>query len=172
MFVQEADKANVLSFLSDLHTALSTTISNECTSEPTFTAPQIKDLLKIALHAARQTKRFGHVGDVWKSADWEDVKTKLEGSERFKSSGGLHAMVKQLVALGQGPQGKGEGKKGKKDKEKKSGKEKEKDGIVDDAPEIEAEVAGKKAKRKAEADAPGPEPAKKKKAKKSAKVDA
>ncbi|KZV71817.1 hypothetical protein PENSPDRAFT_751491 [Peniophora sp. CONT] len=161
----DADKPDVLAFMTTLHVALSTAVLKEC-SDPTLTAPQLKDVLKLALHAARQTKRSGSIGDVWKGEVWEKVQTKLVESERFKASTGLHGMVRQLVALGEGKE-KNEGK----DKKKKSAA---KDGLEGD---VDAAESGKetkskpvKAKRKAEAPTDG-EPVKKKKAKKSAKAD-
>ncbi|VDB99939.1 unnamed protein product [Peniophora sp. CBMAI 1063] len=166
----DAHKQEVVEFMGTLHTALSTFVLKE-TTEPSLTAPQLKDVLKLALHAARTTKKFGSIGDVWKADVWADVKTKLEASERFKSSTGLHGMVAQLIALASG-NGEAKGKEKKEKKAAKAEKGAKQQEAAAEGEKPKADAASKKAKRKAEAEAPvDGEPVKKKKAKKSAKAE-
>jgi len=72
-----------------------------CSEEGKLSAPQLKDLLKIALHAARQTKRHApeSVTDNWKPESWSKLKESLSKSTRFSSSTGLHKICDQLVQL-------------------------------------------------------------------------
>ncbi|KJA27489.1 hypothetical protein HYPSUDRAFT_35394 [Hypholoma sublateritium FD-334 SS-4] len=69
-----------------------------CTDEGGLTAPQMKDLLKLALLAVRQTKRIfpASTQSIWRSQAWLTFSKTLKTS-RFKASTGLHKMCEQLI---------------------------------------------------------------------------
>lgn len=69
-----------------------------CTDEGGLTAPQMKDLLKLALLAVRQTERIFPTStqSIWRSQAWLTFSKTLKTS-RFKASTGLHKMCDQLI---------------------------------------------------------------------------
>jgi hypothetical protein len=90
--------------MSSLHTHLHSFVL-EAYTDSTLNAAQLKDVLLLALNAAKQTKRFGLVSSAWDPGAWADLLTQLAGAERFKSSARLHQMLRELVSLAQeGPE--------------------------------------------------------------------
>ena len=119
-----------------------------------LTAPQMKEILKLALTAARQTKRFAEtlLTEIWQPDSWSTLKQSLVQSSRFGSSTGLHKVCDQMVQLTGGPS---------KEKTKERSKEKRREGAGkkspvkrkrkadegEDAAEPEPKVEAKKAKK-------------------------
>ncbi|KAI0668533.1 DNA polymerase phi-domain-containing protein [Trametes maxima] len=96
-------KPEILIFMPKLRQAILDALSNACSSESTLTPAHAKEILKLALTAVRQTKRFASGADeassVWEPSKWTDLSSKLASSDRFKSAVGLQAMCKQIVQL-------------------------------------------------------------------------
>lgn len=127
-----------------------------CTDETSkYTAPQMKELLKLALAATRQTKRFAEtsLAQIWQPDSWSTLKQSLVQSSRFGSSTGLHKMCDQMVQLTSGLS---------KEQLKEKVKEKKVEGASKKSPA--------KRKRKADDEEEGAAPEPKVKAKKAKKV--
>ena len=130
-----------------LRNAILDSLSKACSSTTQIQPAQAKDILKLALVAARQTKRViqndGELTSAWEPSKWSNLSSTLASSGRFKASVGLQAMCKQIVQLLQ------DDKAGSK----ASGKKKEKSKAIatkrkaEDAG-VDAEDSGKKAKHK------------------------
>ena len=140
--------------MATLRKALLDTISNACSDDSSSVQPaHVKELLKLALVAVRQTKRVASSTDeaasTWQPAKWTALSSTLAANDRFKASVGLQAMCKQIVQLLQdsgtaGPKA----QSGKSDKKEKKGATKRK--AEETAAEDEGDAAdgGKKAKHK------------------------
>ncbi|KAJ3542423.1 hypothetical protein NMY22_g3527 [Coprinellus aureogranulatus] len=146
----------VKDYMPTLRESLVDLATKACTDDKSkFTAPQMKEVLKLALAAARQTKRFaeGSVTEIWQPDSWLSLKQSLVKSSRFSSSTGLHKMCDQMVQLagGQSKDSKGKAKVNDKEKEKKKSPAKRKRKADDDdaAAEPAPKVKTKKAKVKA-----------------------
>jgi DNA polymerase phi len=89
-------------FAPSLRDALLATLAP--TSEPPLNATQAKDLLKLASQAVRQSKRIesSDLSTMWKSDAWEDLRSQLAASDRFKASTGLLNSCKQIVQMTSG----------------------------------------------------------------------
>ena len=130
-----------------LRNAILESLSKACSSTTQIQPAQAKDILKLALVAARQTKRViqndGELSSAWEPSKWSNLSSTLASSDRFKASVGLQAMCKQIVQLLQ------DDKAGTK----ASGKKKEKSKTIatkrkaEDA-NVDTEDSGKKAKHK------------------------
>lgn len=142
-----------------LQEALASLIDNACSEEATsFTAPQLKEVLKLALTAIRQTKRVisepSDLSKLWNSSTWQKVHDHLFKSDRFGKSTGLHAMCKQIrdAASPSTSGSKPNGKKSKGDGEKSTTakrKVEEIEGGGKDEADLAKKVKRKKAKSKA-----------------------
>ncbi|KAI1788483.1 DNA polymerase phi-domain-containing protein [Ganoderma leucocontextum] len=120
-------KSEVLAFMPSLRKAILNTISKACSDESTTLQPaHVKDILKLALVAVRQTKRAAENTDelstVWRPSKWTELSKTLGSNDRFKASVGLQAMCKQIVKLLQ--ESSTAGSKAKTDKAKNKEKEK------------------------------------------------
>jgi DNA polymerase phi len=66
-------------------------------------APQVKDILKLALSAVRQTKRLNPdseaLSSTWRPQQWDSLRTKLASSDKLKSSTSLQTMCNQIIQL-------------------------------------------------------------------------
>ena len=86
-----------------LRNAILDSLSKACSGTTQIQPAQAKDILKLALVAARQTKRVvqndGELSSAWESSKWSDLSSTLASSDRFKASVGLQAMCKQIVQL-------------------------------------------------------------------------
>ncbi|TFK72185.1 hypothetical protein BDN72DRAFT_792794 [Pluteus cervinus] len=91
----------ITDFMSTLQKDILQTINDACDEKQSFTSAQLKDLLKIALSAVRQTQRVGAKHSIstktWDATLWTSSKAKLAQSSRFKESTGLHKMCEQVV---------------------------------------------------------------------------
>jgi DNA polymerase phi len=129
-----------------------------CTDDKAkLTAPQMKEVLKLALVAARQTKRFAEASltEIWQPDLWSTLKQSLAQSSRFSSSTGLHKICDQMVQSTGGQS---------KAKTKERSKEKKAEGTGEKSPVKRKRIADE------EEDAAGPEPKVKAKKAKKAKV--
>ncbi|KAJ2917228.1 hypothetical protein MD484_g3188, partial [Candolleomyces efflorescens] len=117
----------VAEFMPSLREALVDLANKACSDQSKLTAPQLKELLKLALASARQTKRLAPdtVSDVWQPDAWSTLKQNLAQSSRFSSSTGLHKMCNQMVQLTSQSQGKGENKKSPAKRKRKADTEPE-----------------------------------------------
>ena len=89
----------ILQYMSTLRQALHDVISEACDGTPALAPAQIKELLKLALTAARQTRRISpsDLSTIWEPSIWLTLADRLAGSERFKSSTNLKSMCKQMA---------------------------------------------------------------------------
>lgn len=96
-------KAEILEFMPKLRKAILDVLTNACTSESSLTPAHAKEILKLALTAVRQTKRYTatveEAASIWEPSKWTDLSAMLAESDRFKSAVGLQAMCKQIVQL-------------------------------------------------------------------------
>ena len=148
-----------MAFMPTLRTAIHDTITGACNdTSSSLQSAHVKELLKLALVAVRQTKRVAS-GDeaaaAWQPAKWSALSSTLAANDRFKASVGLQAMCKQIVGLLQDSTKAGtkaqrdKQKSDKKSKEEKGGTSKRKAEAVDgDEGEEGAAESGKKAKHK------------------------
>ncbi|KAH9923929.1 DNA polymerase phi-domain-containing protein [Epithele typhae] len=116
-------------FMATLSAALLDALNGACADAESAVQPaHAKDALKLALVAARQTKRVAAdaeaVAGAWPPAKWAALGSALAASERFKGVTSLPAMCKQVVQIVQAQQ---EAKKSK-GKNAKEGAVKETEG--------------------------------------------
>ncbi|THG98713.1 hypothetical protein EW026_g3515 [Hermanssonia centrifuga] len=91
----------ILEFMPGLRNAVQESIRVAC-SEESLTATQVKELLKLALSAIRQTKRVAsqeQLRTIWEPSSWETLSSTLASADRFKSSTALQTMCKQISQL-------------------------------------------------------------------------
>jgi len=113
--------AGPLIFMPQLREAILDVASKACEGETATLSPaHLKEVLKLATSAVRQTKRVStspaDVATIWNPSDWESLSTKLAASDTFKSVTGLQNLCKQVAQLAGAPGGKelGGDKAGKK----------------------------------------------------------
>ncbi|PIL30510.1 hypothetical protein GSI_07210 [Ganoderma sinense ZZ0214-1] len=97
-------KSEVLAFMTALRKAILGAMTKACNDGSTTLQPaHVKDILKLALVAARQTKRIAEnaneLSTVWQPSNWTELSNALASSDRLKGSVGLQAMCKQIVQL-------------------------------------------------------------------------
>jgi DNA polymerase phi len=85
-----------------LRDALLATLSPS--SDTSLNAAQAKELFKLASQAVRHSKRIApsDLSTLWKSDAWEDLRSQLAASDRFKGSTGLLNSCKQIVQMTSG----------------------------------------------------------------------
>ncbi|PSS32180.1 hypothetical protein PHLCEN_2v2053 [Hermanssonia centrifuga] len=91
----------ILEFMPGLRNAVQESVRDAC-SEESLTAAQVKELLKLALSAIRQTKRVAsqeQLHTIWEPSSWETLSSALASADRFKSSTALQTMCKQISQL-------------------------------------------------------------------------
>lgn len=67
-----------------------------------MSSAHLKEVLKVAQSAVRQTKRSfttKEVSDIWQPSNWEEASKKLASSETLKSAAGLQTMCKQIAQI-------------------------------------------------------------------------
>ena len=144
----------MLTYVPKLRKVILETISKACEGDTATLQPShVKEILKVALVAIRQTKRVSQnskdLSSAWQPSKWADLSNTLAASDRFKASVGLQAMCKQIVQLLQDSGTAGsKAQSGKSDKKEKKGATKRK--AEETAAEDEGDAAdgGKKAKHK------------------------
>lgn len=80
---------------------LQKTVADACEGD-NMTAAQLKEVLKLAPHAARQSRRVLSHEEflaVWEPSSWTTMSDTLKSCERFKASGGLHSSLTQLMKI-------------------------------------------------------------------------
>ncbi|KAI0691182.1 DNA polymerase phi-domain-containing protein [Cytidiella melzeri] len=101
----------VLQFMPALKKSVQKAIRDACEAE-TLSVAHVKQVLKLALSAARQTKRLAQsskeLRSAWEPSTWEVLGETLATSTRFESSTGLQALCKQISQVaGQDAEGGG-----------------------------------------------------------------
>jgi DNA polymerase phi len=79
--------------------ALIQSVTDACEGKILLTAPQVKDLLKLASFGMRHTHRITSEAEtrrLWDPEAWEIAGQKLTNSERFKGSIGLQKMCQKI----------------------------------------------------------------------------
>lgn len=100
-FVQQDQVVEVAAFIKALRPVLQKTVADACEGD-SMTAAQLKEVLKLAPHAARQSRRVlphEELLAAWAPASWTTLSDTLKSCERFKSSGGLHSSLTQLMKV-------------------------------------------------------------------------
>ncbi|TRM61838.1 DNA polymerase phi-domain-containing protein [Schizophyllum amplum] len=91
---------DVAAFMDLLQNSLSETISGACDGTINITATQLKELLKLAHSAARQSQKLpASVKTVWSPSTWTQLSARLTASDKFKASTGLHKACQQIAQL-------------------------------------------------------------------------
>ncbi|WFC98442.1 DNA-directed DNA polymerase [Malassezia yamatoensis] len=70
-------------------------------------AQRLKDVLRFALQAVRVTLRVTEdtksgaekMAEVWPPAQWQDLMSTMQSSERFQNSTSLHGIIKEILAV-------------------------------------------------------------------------
>ncbi|KAL1715196.1 DNA polymerase phi-domain-containing protein [Schizophyllum commune] len=150
----------VASFMELLQRSLAETITGACDGSVNLNAAQLKELLKLANSAARQSqKQPENVKAVWTASTWTQLADRLSSSDKFKASTGLHKTCQQIAQLISGTPS-------------QTSATKMASASKSDSPEVNGgkvngvDKKSKAAKRKAEADAVGSDKPKRKKGKK------
>lgn len=145
-------KAEIVAFMPTLRKAILDTISPACEGESALQPSHVKDMLKLALVAVRQTKRVCSTGkelsSAWEPTQWSELSDRLSKSERFKASVGLQAMCKQIVQLLQVAKADAKAVGQSKKEKGKAGAKRKAEDTVDDVEEGATTESGKKAKHK------------------------
>ncbi|KAL1735154.1 DNA polymerase phi-domain-containing protein, partial [Schizophyllum commune] len=90
----------VASFMELLQRSLAETITGACDGSVNLNAAQLKELLKLANSAARQSqKQPENVKAVWTASTWTQLADRLSSSDKFKASTGLHKTCQQIAQL-------------------------------------------------------------------------
>ncbi|KAL1709805.1 DNA polymerase phi-domain-containing protein, partial [Schizophyllum commune] len=90
----------VASFMELLQRSLVETITGACDGSVNLNAAQLKELLKLANSAARQSqKQPENVKAVWTASTWTSLSDRLSSSDKFKASTGLHKTCQQIAQL-------------------------------------------------------------------------
>ncbi|THH32974.1 hypothetical protein EUX98_g1203 [Antrodiella citrinella] len=98
------DDTEILAFMPSLSTSIEEILTTAC-EDGSLTAPQAREVLRLAQSAARHTKRVAstieEVSSVWQPTRWQGLARKLSSSDSLKSSTGLQNMCKQVAQLGE-----------------------------------------------------------------------
>ncbi|KAJ6455722.1 DNA polymerase phi-domain-containing protein [Mycena sanguinolenta] len=89
----------VVDLMLSLRRALIQSITDACEGKNSLTAPQVKDILKVAsfgIHHTRRITSATEIRRIWEPETWETLGQKLTNSERFKSSPGLQKTCQKL----------------------------------------------------------------------------
>jgi len=132
-------------FMKNLCTELLEVANKACGENLTLTAPQFKQLLRLALVGARATQKTNasDIQEIWQPNSWHALSESLETSPRYKQSRGLREMSEQIVRLSRTSES-----TDKVTAETKKGTGKAIKRKADNPPEVEQSVASKKMKRK------------------------
>jgi DNA polymerase phi len=87
-----------------LRRALVQSITDACEGKNPLTAPQVKDILKLASFGIHHTQRIASATEtrrLWDPEAWETLGQKLASSERFKGSVGLQKTCQKLSSFSQ-----------------------------------------------------------------------
>lgn len=99
----ELDVEEALAFTRGLRAAMLEAVRSACAEKERLTAPQVKELLKLALAGVRHTKRIAPsaaaVEATWDPAAWDALAGTLADADRFKASTGLQTTSRQIAQL-------------------------------------------------------------------------
>ncbi|KAG6831186.1 hypothetical protein H0H92_012326 [Tricholoma furcatifolium] len=97
----DINSSDLVEFATSLRTTLLDAATDACAEKNSLNAAQLKELLKLALVAVRQTQRTigASSSEIWQPSSWHSLTGRLNSSERFKKSSGLSKMCEQLVRL-------------------------------------------------------------------------
>jgi DNA polymerase phi len=100
---QDGFDEQFVKFIPSLRDALLATLT-PTGQDASLNAAQAKELLKLASQAVRQSKRVtaSSLSTLWKPDAWEELRSQLASSDRFKASTGLLNACKQIVELASG----------------------------------------------------------------------
>ncbi|CAL1703687.1 unnamed protein product [Somion occarium] len=137
-------KEEIISFMPSLRDAILAAVSKACT-EASLTAAHVKEILKLAISAVRQSKRIvsspEELATLWDPSSWEELSKNLATSDSLKAAAGLQNLCKQVIrAVNQSST-----KDSTSSNKPSSGATKRK---ADDGEQGDEEVVTKKAKRK------------------------
>ncbi|KAF7338414.1 hypothetical protein MVEN_02067200 [Mycena venus] len=93
------NQQEVVDFMLSLRHALVQAVTDACEEKNSLTAPQVKDLLKLASFGVHHTQRIAsaETRKLWEPEAWEALGQKLANSERFKGSIGLQKTCQKLA---------------------------------------------------------------------------
>lgn len=76
-------------------------VIDACTDKNSLSAAQLKEVLKLALVAARHSQRLNRAShaEIWKPDPWHSLAGRLTSSERLKKSTGLRKMCEQIARI-------------------------------------------------------------------------
>ncbi|KAG6885139.1 hypothetical protein C0993_005605 [Termitomyces sp. T159_Od127] len=96
--MENVNSSEVAEFTSRLQEVLLEVVTDACTDKKSLSAAQLKEVLKLALVAARQNHRVNRAShtEIWQPDSWYSLAGRLSSSERFKKSTGLPKMCEQL----------------------------------------------------------------------------
>ncbi|KAF8212387.1 DNA polymerase phi-domain-containing protein [Mycena galopus ATCC 62051] len=89
----------VVDFMPSFRRVLVQSVTDACEGKNSLTAPQVKDLLKLASFGIHHTRRIASATEIrtlWDPEAWEILGQKLANSERFKGSTGLQKTCQKL----------------------------------------------------------------------------
>ncbi|KAF7322861.1 hypothetical protein HMN09_00065500 [Mycena chlorophos] len=92
---------DVVPFMRSFRKALAECVTDACEDKVVFTPAQMKELLKLASFAMRQTYRVAseaEAGKAWDPEKWKGLVQALEKSSRYKAAVGLHRSCEKLAA--------------------------------------------------------------------------
>ncbi|KAI0792872.1 DNA polymerase phi-domain-containing protein [Abortiporus biennis] len=96
--------SEILSFMSALRKAILDASTKACEEETSsLSAAQMKEILKLATSAARQTNRVSSsesdITSTWNPSEWEKLAEKFSSSQSFKAANGLQNLCRQMVQI-------------------------------------------------------------------------
>ncbi|KAJ3512520.1 hypothetical protein NLJ89_g3472 [Agrocybe chaxingu] len=92
-----------IAFMPQLRQLLLELAEDSCGEKDNLSTQQLKELLKLALLAVRQTKRISPTTQsIWEPKAWKSLQLKLRNCSRFKASTGLHKMCEQTAHMAEG----------------------------------------------------------------------
>lgn len=118
----DAAKASIVTFMPSFGSAIFSVIGDNLKQDPLIGSDRLKELLKIAIAAARLTRRCtivpAAVSAAWPAQGVSDLESAILGSEKFEKANAVKGLLKQLVEAtkvetANGDTGKAKGKKRK-----------------------------------------------------------
>lgn len=90
--------SEISEFMTSLEKSLLELAASACDEKVTLSAPQLKEVLKLGLVAARQTQRVSpsSIGEIWQVDAWRALSKRL-GTCHFKASPQLRTMCDQIA---------------------------------------------------------------------------
>ncbi|WFD42526.1 DNA-directed DNA polymerase [Malassezia psittaci] len=103
---RQASPKEIFGFLEEVRQMAYELIHAAATSDA-LNAQRLKDVLRFTLQSARVTSRVADdtksgaekIAKVWPAAQWQDLLSTVQSSERFQNSTSLHGMIKEILAV-------------------------------------------------------------------------